>query len=137
MPPSAPGKCSRGMGGRNQRQETMRLVIFGSRWIDDIRALENALKACGMASQVTEVVSGGARGVDRLGERYARQRGLPCKLFPAQWAQYGKSAGPLRNAEMARYADFGVAIWDGVSKGTVHMIRLMEGRVFVWQFARP
>jgi hypothetical protein len=114
----------------------MRLVIFGSRWIDDIRALKNALKACGMASQVTEVVSGGARGVDRLGERYARQRSLPCKLFPAQWAQYGKSAGPLRNAEMARYADFGVAIWDGVSKGTAHMIRLMEGRVFVWQFAR-
>ena len=60
----------------------MRLVIFGSRWIDDMRALENALEACGVASQVTEIVSGGARGVDRLGERYARQHGLPCKLFP-------------------------------------------------------
>ena len=78
--------------------------------------MENAIEARGMASQVTEIVSGGAKGVDRLGEWYARQRGLPCKAFPAQWAKYGKSAGPIRNAEMAEYADYGVAVWDGVSK---------------------
>jgi len=84
-----------------------------------------------MASQVTEIVSGGARGVDRLGERYARQRGLPCTVFPAQWGKYGKSAGPIRNAEMAKYADYGVAVWDGESRGTAHMLKLMEGRVFV------
>ena len=109
----------------------MKLVIFGSREIEDMRTLENALEACGMASQVTEIVSGGARGVDRLGERYARQRGLPCTVFPAQWGKYGKSAGPIRNAEMAEYADYGVAVWDGVSRGTAKMIRMMEGRVFV------
>jgi hypothetical protein len=96
-----------------------------------MRTLENALEACGVASQVTEIVSGGARGVDRLGERYARKRGLPCKVFPAQWAKYGKSAGPIRNAEMAKYTDYGVAVWDGVSRGTANMIKLMGGRVFV------
>jgi hypothetical protein len=109
----------------------MKLVIFGSREIEDMRTVENAMEACGMASKATEIVSGGARGVDRLGERYARQRGLPCKVFPAQWDKYGKSAGPIRNAEMAKYADYGVAVWDGVSRGTAHMVSLMEGRVFV------
>jgi hypothetical protein len=47
-------------------------------------AVENAIEACGMAAKVTEIVSGGSGGVDRLGERYARQRDLPCKIFPAQ-----------------------------------------------------
>jgi len=80
-----------------ERQKTdgvrMKIVIFGSREIEDMRAVENALEACGVASQVTEIVSGGARGVDRLGERYAKKRGLPCKVFPAQWDKCGKSAG--------------------------------------------
>ena len=109
----------------------MKIVIFGSRGIEDMRAVESAMEAYGMASQVTEIVSGGARGVDRLGEGYARQRGLPCTIFPAQWAKYGKNAGPRRNREMAEYADYGVAIWDGVSRGTAHMVMQMEGRVFV------
>jgi hypothetical protein len=111
----------------------MKIVIFGSRGIEDIGMVEGAMEACGMAANVTEIVSGWARGADRLGERYARQRGLSCKVFPAQWAKYGKSAGLLRNVEMARYADYGVAVWDGVSRGTAHMIGLMKGRVFVWK----
>jgi hypothetical protein len=115
----------------------MKLVIFGSRWIEDMLELENAMEVCGVASKVTEIVSGGARGVDRLGERYARQRGIPCKIFPAQWKKHGKSAGPLRNIEMADYADYGVSVWDGVSRGTAHMIKLMKGRVFIWKVASP
>jgi predicted Rossmann fold nucleotide-binding protein DprA/Smf involved in DNA uptake len=47
----------------------MKIVIFGSRGIEDIGAVEKAMEACGMAANVTEIVSGGARGVDRLGER--------------------------------------------------------------------
>ena len=35
--------------------------------------------------------------------------------------------------EMAKYADYGIAVWDGASKGTAHMIKLMKCRVFVWQ----
>jgi hypothetical protein len=111
----------------------MKIVIFGSRGVEDIGMVEGAMEACGMAANVTEIVSGGARGADRLGERYARQHGLSCKVFPAQWAKYGKSAGLLRNVEMARYADYGVAVWDGVSRWTAHMIHLMEGRVFIYR----
>jgi len=74
------------------------------------------------AEEVTEVVSGTARGVDQGGELWASVQGRPVKRFPADWDTYGKSAGHRRNAEMAKYADALVAIWDGKSRGTANMI---------------
>jgi hypothetical protein len=69
-----------------------------------------------------EVVSGGAKGADNLGERYAKERNLPVKIFLADWATLGKRAGFVRNVEMAEYADALIAFWDKTSKGTKHMI---------------
>ncbi|MDR2199023.1 MAG: DUF2493 domain-containing protein [Deltaproteobacteria bacterium] len=111
----------------------MKLVIFGSRGITDIRRVERAVELSGKLPEVTEIVSGRARGVDTLGEEFARKRGLPVRLFPADWKRFGPSAGYRRNEEMAAYADFGVAVWDGRSRGTKHMMGLMEGRVFVYE----
>lgn len=71
---------------------------------------------------ITEIVSGGANGADRLGEEYAKANGIPVKQFPARWDLYGNKAGPLRNAEMAAYADALIAFWDGKSAGTRNMI---------------
>lgn len=73
-----------------------------------------------------EIVSGAARGADALGERYAAERGLAVKQFPADWDRYGRSAGYRRNAEMAEYADAAVVFWDGKSKGSKHMINLAK-----------
>ena len=73
-----------------------------------------------------EIVSGTARGVDQLGERYALERGLKLKKFPANWDKYGRKAGYLRNKEMAEYARILIAFWDGKSKGTKHMIDLAQ-----------
>lgn len=86
--------------------------------------------------EVTEVVSGCARGVDRLGEQWAQMRSIPIKRFPANWDRDGRSAGPIRNRQMANYAEALVAIWDGESKGTKNMIEEAERRglvVFVLQ----
>jgi YspA, cpYpsA-related SLOG family len=69
-----------------------------------------------------EIVSGTARGADRLGERFACEFGCKLKQFPANWKTYGKQAGYLRNMEMAKYADACVCFWNGVSRGTKHMI---------------
>lgn len=69
-----------------------------------------------------EIVSGTARGADQLGERYAAERGLSIKRFPADWDRDGKSAGYLRNVRMAEYADAAIVFWDGVSKGSKHMV---------------
>lgn len=68
------------------------------------------------------VVSGTARGADRLGERYARERGYRIERYPADWDRDGNSAGPIRNAKMADNADALIAFWDGQSRGTKNMI---------------
>lgn len=78
-----------------------------------------------------EIVSGCARGVDKVGIAWANAVGLPVKPFavtPADWKRYGKFAGPRRNAEMARYADALLAFHDGKSPGTRDMISQMRDR---------
>lgn len=72
------------------------------------------------------IVSGAARGADTLAIMYANQYGITLQKFPAQWDLYGKSAGFIRNAEMANYGDALIAFWDGKSKGTAHMIQSMS-----------
>lgn len=68
------------------------------------------------------VICGEAAGADRLGERYAQERGYAVESFPADWDTYGKRAGYLRNIEMAEAASACVVFWDGVSRGAAHMI---------------
>lgn len=77
--------------------------------------------------EVDEIVSGGAKGVDRCGETFARFAGLKLTQFPAEWYKYGKSAGPKRNLKMATYADALLLIWDGQSKGSANMKARMLG----------
>lgn len=106
----------------------MKLVIFGSRNITEYEDLEPII--CTVIqdnfSDVTEIVSGCARGADTLGEQFAADYQLPVKKFPADWEKYGKAAGPIRNADMAAYADAGIALWDGESRGTLNMIDQMH-----------
>lgn len=98
----------------------VRCIIAGGREIVDFWIVEHAVEKSGFGSEITEVVSGAARGVDRLGARWAKQRGIPVKLFPAKW-QYGRGAGLMRNVEMAGYADALIAI-PGQGNGTWHMV---------------
>jgi hypothetical protein len=72
---------------------------------------------------ITEVISGTAGGVDKLGERYAREHGIRLKCMSAEWDKYGKSAGYRRNEQMAEVADALIAVHNG-SKGTGHMINI-------------
>ncbi len=107
-----------------QKSSGLRTIIAGSRSIDDPILLREAIDHSGF--QIKSVVSGTARGVDRLGEAYARDNDLPLKQFPANWDTFGKSAGYRRNAEMADYADALICVWDGVSKGSQHMVDLAK-----------
>ena len=76
--------------------------------------------------KITEIYSGGAKGVDAFGERFAEEVRLPLFIFEADWKRFGKSAGYKRNVDMAREADALIALWDGQSKGTLHMINIAE-----------
>ena len=114
--------------------ESMKVIIAGSRTITDYQVVEEAIKESGF--NIVEVVSGKARGVDRLGELYAELNNLYIKSFWADWHRYGKAAGPIRNRQMADYADALIAVWDGQSKGTLHMINIAkekELKVFIYE----
>lgn len=98
----------------------MRTIIAGSRNVEEYYELLFAIKESGF--EITSVISGGARGVDRLGERYANEHDLPLLRIYPDWNTYGKAAGHIRNAEMAEMAEAVLVLWDGVSKGTENMI---------------
>ena len=104
----------------------MKVVIAGSRDITDYNILIKAIKECPF--QITEVISGRARGVDTLGEKYAEDYGLKLHLFPADWKKYRNAAGPIRNAQMADFADAVLCVWDGVSSGTKDMMNQAKKR---------
>lgn len=99
----------------------MKTIIAGSRSIDDPQYLINAVNQIDW--EITEVVSGTAEGVDQMGEEFAEENDIPVKKFPADWDRHGKSAGAIRNQEMAEYAQAAVILWDGESNGTSIMIQ--------------
>lgn len=103
------------------------LIVAGSRSFADegrLFADLDRLLARQMEIDGVEIVCGGCpSGADALAERYARSRGLPLLVFPAQWAAFGRAAGPIRNDAMAAYGDALVAYWDGLSPGTESMIK--------------
>lgn len=96
-------------------------IVAGSRGIYDRSVVRDAVENASFP--VAEVVSGGARGVDQLGEIIALEKGLPVERYEADWENLGDRAGILRNTEMAKYSDALVAIWDGESPGTRHMLQ--------------
>lgn len=102
----------------------MKVIIAGGR---DCWNAELVIKAIAASRfHIDEVVCGKAAGVDTLGERWAQWAGLPVAEFPADWDQYGKAAGPIRNKQMAVYADALIAVWDEKSRGTANMIKTMD-----------
>ena len=118
----------------------MKVIIAGSRSIVDYNIIKKTIEESKF--DLTEVVSGGAKGVDTLGEKYAKENNLIVKIFKAEWDnldvpnykikinKYGKSynvtAGFERNEKMGDYADALIAIWDGKSSGTKAMIEYMR-----------
>jgi hypothetical protein len=107
-----------------------KVIIAGSRTASGAyvyslleRKLDSILKHKAVTHDIV-IVSGTARGADLLGEQYAKSRSFQVERYPADWSTFGKRAGYLRNQEMAMNADALVALWDGESRGTQHMIKL-------------
>ncbi len=104
------------------KEKDMKVIIAGSRHIIDHHYVESKLDEITANVTVTEVVSGMARGVDQIGECWANLHDIKVRQFPARWREEGRGAGYKRNVRMAEYADALIAVWDGESRGTKHMI---------------
>jgi hypothetical protein len=106
----------------------MKLIIAGTRNLnqDEIHAFLNSKDSPIQKEWVSQVISGNSGGVDRAGEAWAKEHNISLLLYPAKWSTYGKAAGPLRNALMAKEGDALLAIWDGKSSGTKNMIEAMK-----------
>lgn len=114
----------------------LRVIIAGSREFNDYELLKKfaieIITKKTMLPDLTRIVSGGARGADTLGERFANEMGLEITRFIPDWDGLGKRAGYVRNAEMAKFAvednndGMLIAFWDGQSRGTKHMIDLAK-----------
>lgn len=102
----------------------MNVAVIGSRSFRDYAKLCADLDRCRAHWGDFTVISGGAVGADSQAACWAKERGLPLVVFPADWVAYGKRAGFMRNHDIIAAADYVVAFWDGQSKGTHHSLSL-------------
>ncbi len=106
-----------------------KVIIAGGRHFDNYELLKEKCDYFLQDKVKTHrivVVSGKASGADKLGERYAEEKGYEIEEHPANWEQNGRAAGPIRNAEMAKASNALIAFWDGESRGTQSMINLAK-----------
>ena len=105
----------------------MKVIIAGGRGFSDFELMNTKCNELLLESdEDIEIVSGTAKGADKMGEHYASVRGFAVKQFPANWDSHGKAAGYIRNVEMGNYCDIAIIFWDGESRGTKHMINIMK-----------
>lgn len=101
----------------------MRYIIAGMRDFTDYEYFRAYMKLLSPFLEITEVVSGHAKGVDSMAEYWAQSNNIPLRIFPAEWDRLGKRAGHDRNQKMASYAEGLIAFWNGSSRGTQDMIK--------------
>lgn len=110
----------------------MKIAVIGSRTFNDYKLLAASLHLLGITDSAisNEIISGGARGADRLAENFAENLGIKCTVIKPDWGRYGKAAGIIRNQSIIDAADMVVAFWDGHSKGTKNSIdRAAEAKI--------
>ena len=103
-------------------EKTVKIAIVGSRTVT-VDNLEEYLP-----KNVSEIVSGGAKGVDAAAAAYAEKNRIKLTVFLPQYENFGRAAPLKRNEQIADYADAAIAFWDGESKGTRHIIKQFQIR---------
>lgn len=119
----------------SKKEKIARVIIAGGRDFNDydllVEKVDYYLSTAIEQGYKIIVVSGTAKGADKLGEKYANEKGYEIAYFPADWASYGKRGGYIRNQEMSKYAKENgkgalIAFWNGKSRGTKHMIDIAK-----------
>ena len=123
-------------GYASRNAEEIRVIVAGTRTFEDYsfakEHLDRIIRGLQEDNPTKKIVmiTGDARGTDQTGNRYAYEHGYSLQKFPAKWKTYGKAAGPIRNAQMLKFASCAhpvlVAFWDGKSRGTRNMIEIAK-----------
>lgn len=100
----------------------MKVAVIGSRTFNDYELVKETLSTF----TISLLVSGGAKGADSLGERYANENNIETLIFKPDWKKHGPAAGPLRNTDIVNNADTIIAFWDCESRGTKDSITKAE-----------
>ena len=114
-----------------------RLAVVGSRGFTDYKVLSIVIGEIRCVYDVDAIVSGGAKGADALARRYAWDNDIIVDEYLPDWEGLGKGAGFIRNKEIWDNSDFGVAFWDGSSKGTLHSFSLAKKQnktIYVFEY---
>lgn len=98
----------------------MKLGVVGSRGFDNWSVIRATLDRIRESKKITSIISGGARGPDKLGARYAKEHGIPLTEHLPDWEKHGRSAGYIRNVDIVNDSDIILAFYDGRSSGTKH-----------------
>lgn len=115
--------CNLLPSNHSQINDARRIIELPSKTMEDHHKFFGAFYVNPLNHNDTlEIVSGAARGADQLGETFAISRNIPIRKFPADWENFGRSAGFVRNREMAEYADALLLLWDGKSRGSQNML---------------
>jgi len=100
----------------------MRVAVIGSRGLQ-VRGLGEYLP-----KETTEIISGGAKGIDACAREYALRHGLKLTEYLPEYSRYGRGAPLKRNITIIENADLVLAFWDGSSKGTKYVIENCKKR---------
>jgi len=114
----------------------MNVAIIGSRDFYDYELLKSKITTILAMKkfEITKIISGGARGADKLGERFAREHNISTEIIIPDWNKLGKKAGILRNTEIIQKSDIVFAFWDGKSPGTadgINKAKILNKQLFL------
>jgi predicted Rossmann fold nucleotide-binding protein DprA/Smf involved in DNA uptake len=104
----------------------MIIAIVGSRSFTDYDTVKETIKEYVGTKRVDKIISGGAKGADKLAERFAKEHNIKIEVIYPRWKELGKKAGYIRNELIVMYSDLVFAFWDGESLGTAHTIRIAK-----------
>lgn len=116
-----------------------KVAIVGSRTFNDYEKAKQFINNICQENNISinQIISGGAKGADSIGEKYARENNINILIFKPDWNKYGKSAGYIRNKDIIDNCDICIAFWDGNSRGTKNDIDLCnkkEKQVYICYF---
>ena len=104
-------------------RQGVRVLICGGRDFQDVTWLWSVMDEMHAKTPISEVIAGGSKGADTLGAEWGADRGIPCRVFMADWENLKRAAGPIRNQRMLDEGKPELVVAFPGGRGTADMVR--------------